>query len=134
MPRLITFALTITRISNKSFITHTFINQFFTFTSACIIIPALFVIAVYLLVLILKGNNTSSSLLTLTVCGLTIHYSLFIEIQLRGAALNEFTHTKVDKNTSPVKKTTFNKPKHFIILFHSFSLNSCKCLKHRQVQ
>ena len=73
----------------------------------------------HLLVLILKGKNTGSSLLTLTNCGLTLHSSLFIEIQL-----NQFMLVKVGKNTNLVKKHFFNKPKHFITLCHSFLLNN----------
>ena len=41
---LITFTLTITWIPNKSFITNSFINQFFVFTSAFIFIPPLLII------------------------------------------------------------------------------------------
>ena len=40
----ITFALTITGIPNKSFIAYAFINQFFAFTPAFIIIPTLLII------------------------------------------------------------------------------------------
>ena len=77
-------------------------------------------------VLILKGKRIDSSLLTLTICGLTLHSWLFIEIELNGiafsgATLNKFTLVEVDKNVNPVKKTLFNKPKYFIIhvnLFH----------------
>ena len=52
----------------------------------------------HLLVLILKGQNTSSSLLTLIISGLTLHYWLFIEIQINGVALNGFTYDKTVKN------------------------------------
>ena len=45
-------------------------------------------------VLILKGENTGSSLLTLIISGLTLHAWLFIEIQLNGVALNRFTYGK----------------------------------------
>ena len=41
---------------------------------------------------------------------------------------------KVDKNDNPVRKTLFNKPKHFIILCHCFSLNNCECLRYHQRQ
>ena len=61
----------------------------------------------HLLVLILKGKNTGSPPLRLTICYLTLHSWLFIEIQL-----NKFMLVKVDKNVNPVKNTTFNKPKH----------------------
>ena len=40
----ITFALTVTKIPNKSFIAYAFINQFFAFAPAFIIIPTLLVI------------------------------------------------------------------------------------------
>ena len=40
----ITFTLTTTRIPNKSFIAYAFINRFFAFTPASIIIPTLFII------------------------------------------------------------------------------------------
>ena len=69
----------------------------------------------HLPVLTLKAQNTGSSLLRLTVCGLTLHYWLFIEIQL-----NEFKPVKVDKNANPVKKAPFNKPKHFYIILFFF--------------
>ena len=55
-----------------------------------------------LLVLILKGKNTGSSLLTLTIFGLTLHYWLFFEIQL-----NKFTFLKVDTDANPVKNNFF---------------------------
>ena len=51
-------------------------------------------------VLLLKEKKIDPSLLTLTICGLTLHPWLFIEIQL-----NEFMPAKVDKNANPVKKT-----------------------------
>ena len=82
-----------------------------------------------MLVLMLKGKTTGSSPLTLTTYGLTLHYWLLIEIQL-----NEFTLVKDDKNANPAKKVRFNKPKHFIILCHSFSLNNCKFLIYHQLQ
>ena len=54
----------------------------------------------HLFILILKvKKNTGSSLLTLTICDLTLHSWLFIEMQLSGiafseAALNEFMLVK----------------------------------------
>ena len=83
----------------------------------------------HLLVLELKGYNTGSSLLTLTICGYTLHSWLVMEIQL-----NIFTHVKVDNNANPVKKTFFYKLKHFVILYHSSSLNNCECLIYCQLQ
>ena len=83
----------------------------------------------HLLLLILKEKNTGSSSLTLTICGLTLHSELFIEKRF-----NEFTLVKVDKSTNPVKKTRFNKPKHFITLCHSFSLNNCEYPTYHQLQ
>ena len=62
-------------------------------------------IPLHLLVLILKGKNAGSLLLTLTIYGNTLNPWLFIEIQLSGAALNKFTLVKVDKNANPVKNT-----------------------------
>ena len=44
----------------------------------------------YLLALILKGKTAGSSLLTLTISGLTLNYWLFIEIRF-----NEFTLGKL---------------------------------------
>ena len=78
----------------------------------------------HLLVLILKGKNTGSFPLTLTICGLTLHFRLFIEMQL-----NKFTLVKVDKNANPVKKHFFYESKRFIIPCHFLSLNNCECLK-----
>ena len=54
----------------------------------------------HLLVSILKGKNTGSSPLRLTICGLTLQSWLFIEIQL-----SEFMPFKVDENANPVKNT-----------------------------
>ena len=70
----------------------------------------------HLLVLILKGYNTGSSLLTLTICGYTLHSWLVMEIQL-----NIFTHVKVDNNANPVKKhflISWNILLYYIILLH----------------
>ena len=69
-----------------------------------------------LLVLILKGKNTSLSTLRLIICGLTLHSLLFIEIQL-----NEFTLVKVDKDANHVKKHILISPNillHYVILFY----------------
>ena len=41
---------------------------------------------------------------------------------------------KVAENAIPVKKTPYNKPKHFVILCHSFSLNNSEWLKNHQLQ
>ena len=43
-----------------------------------------------LLVLIRKGENKDSSILTLTVSGLTLHSWLFIEIHFNGLRLGKF--------------------------------------------
>ena len=62
--------------------------------------------------------NIDSSLMTLTIFGLTLHSWLFIEIQI-----NEFTLVKVDKNANPIKRllyTLFNKLNIFITLCHFF--------------
>ena len=56
----------------------------------------------HLLILILKGKNTGSLLLALTICGLASHSWLFIEMQLNGAALNKFTLVKIDRNTRKI--------------------------------
>ena len=45
-------------------------------------------------------KNTGSSPLTLATCGLVLHSSLLIEIQL-----NEFMLVKLDKIINPVKNT-----------------------------
>ena len=51
----------------------------------------------HLLVFILKWKNTGPSLLTLTICGLTLHSWLFSEIQI-----NKFRLAKVDKKNSEI--------------------------------
>ena len=53
----------------------------------------------HLLILILKGENTGLSLLTLTISGLALNFLLFIEIQLRKVALSGF---KCDTTVNPV--------------------------------
>ena len=78
----------------------------------------------HLLVVILKGKNTVSSLLTLGICGLTLHSWLLIEIHFSGA-LNGIT---LDKIVNLVKNTFFNKSNIFIS-YYSFSLNTYKFLK-----
>ena len=81
----------------------------------------------HLLVLILKGKNTGSSPLTLTIYGLTLHsWNIEIEIQLNGnafsgAALNEFTLVKVDKNDNTIKRHLSKNPNillYYVIFFH----------------
>ena len=70
----------------------------------------------HLLASILKGKNTVSSLLTLTICGLTLHSYLFSEIQIKI-----FTLFKVDKKGNPVKKHLLinsNIMLYNVILFH----------------
>ena len=56
----------------------------------------------HLLVLILKGKNTGPSQLTLTMCGLSLHFRLFIEIKL-----NEFTLVKLVKKLLILQKRPF---------------------------
>ena len=83
----------------------------------------------HLLVLIIKGQNTGSLLLTLTISGLTLHFWLFIEIQL-----NEFTLIKVDKIVNPAKNAFLTNPNtllHYVIFF---SLNICECPLYHQHQ
>ena len=82
----------------------------------------------HLPVLTLKAQNTGSSLLRLTVCGLTLHYWLFIEIQL-----NEFKPVKVNKNANPVKKHLLINPNIFIS-YYSFLFNTYECLKYHKLQ
>ena len=70
----------------------------------------------HLLTSILKGKNTVSSLLALTICGLTLHSCLFSEIQIKI-----FTLFKVDKKGNPVKKHLLinsNIMLYNVILFH----------------
>ena len=73
----------------------------------------------HLPVLILKGKNTSSFLLTLTICGLTVHSWLLHEIQfnraaLKGAALYRATQNGAGLNraaldVAALKGATLNK-------------------------
>ena len=78
----------------------------------------------HLRILKLKGKNTDSLLLTLTIYGLTLHSSLFIEMHF-----NEFALDKLQpKNIIAEINISFYKSEHFIILCHSFSLNNCECL------
>ena len=70
----------------------------------------------HLFVLILRRRNTGSSPLTLTIYNLTLHFWLFVEIQL-----NEFMLVKVDKNINPLKKHFLINPSillYYVILFH----------------
>ena len=67
-------------------------------------------------------------LLRLTICGFTLHYWLFIEIQL-----NEFTPVKVDKIVNPVNNTFLTNANIFIS-YYSFLLNAYECLKYHQLQ
>ena len=87
----------------------------------------LFQLPLHLLVLILKGLNTGSSLLKLTVCGLTLHYWLFIEIHLSGVTANK---KKKKKN---FVKNTFLINSNIFISYCSFSLTTYECLKHHQL-
>ena len=70
----------------------------------------------HLFVLILKGKKRDSLLLTLTICGLTLHSLLFLEMQR-----NQYTQVKVNKNANPVKKHFLTNPSillYYIILFN----------------
>ena len=67
----------------------------------------------HLLVLILKGKNTSSSPLTLKICGLILHSWLFTERQLYI-----FMLVKVDKNVNLANKHLLINPS--ILLYISF--------------
>ena len=58
-------------------------------------------------------------LLTLIISGLALHGWLFIEIQVKEVVL-----TKFDKNNDPMKKTLFNKSKHFTLYHFSSSSNT----------
>ena len=66
-------------------------------------------------------EKTGSSPLTLMTCGLVLHSSLLIEIQLSGIAFNEFAFAKPDKIVNPAKNNFFNKSKHlhlhYVIFF-----------------
>ena len=76
----------------------------------------------HLLVLILKGKNTGSSQLTLTICGLSLHLWLFIEIQLI-----EFTLVKLGQIVNPAKNTFLTNPNillHYVIFSHQIIVNA----------
>ena len=60
-------------------------------------------------------KNTCSSLLTLTIQDLNLHFLLFIEIQR-----NEFTLVKLDKIVNPTKNTFLTNWNIFITLCHFF--------------
>ena len=82
----------------------------------------------HLLVLILKGKNTGSSLLRLTICGLTLHSWLFIEIKLNGiafsgAALKKFTLAKVNIYANLVKKHLLINPNILYFLIFNYIFN-----------
>ena len=75
----------------------------------------------HLLVLILRRKYTESSPLTLTICGLTLHSWLFIEIQR-----NIFTLVRVNKHGNPVKKHLLINPSillYYFILYHQIIVN-----------
>ena len=71
----------------------------------------------HLLLLILKGKNRGSSLLTLKICGLTFYSSFFIEIHF-----NEFTRGKLQlKNIIAEINICFTNPNtllYYVTLFH----------------
>ena len=73
-------------------------------------------ILLHLLILILKGINTRSLLLTLTIYGLTLHSRLFIEMQI-----NEFTLGKLQpKNIIAEINTSFKDPD--VLLYYAIFL------------
>ena len=75
----------------------------------------------HLLVLILKGKNAGSSLLTLTISGLTLHYWLFIETHF-----NEFPFDKLQpKNIIAVKKHFLINPNilYYVMFFNQILMN-----------
>ena len=79
--------------------------------------------------LISKGENTGSSLLTLTIFGLTrlLYYSLKqILLSLHLIYYNQ--------RTSLSKSIFAFQTQNFIILCHSFSLKNCECLIYHQQQ
>ena len=80
----------------------------------------------HLLALILKGKKTGSSLLTLTISGLTLHSLLFIEIHF-----NEFTVDKVHPKNIIAETNVSYTNLNIFILFHPFSLNTCECLMYQ---
>ena len=57
------------------------------------------------------------------------YFTLVIEIQLNGVALNEFSPIKVYKIVTPVKKAFLITPNIFIS-YYSFSLNTYKSIKN----
>ena len=70
----------------------------------------------HLLILILKGKNAGSSLLTLTISGLTYFTLLIIHWNI---AQQIYKFVKVDKNANPVKKIFLINPK--VLYYTSFS-------------
>ena len=77
-------------------------------------------VALHLLLLMLKGKNTGSSLLPLTICGFTLHYWLFNEIHFNG-----FTLYKVDENANPVKNSFLMSCNilYYVLRFHQILVN-----------
>ena len=110
----------------------TLIFQFLT-TSETHIFPyeslILLQVLLHLLVFNTKTTKYGSSLLTLTISGLTLHFSLVIEVHISGVTVNKFTLDKIVNSA----KNSFNKLKRFYIIY-SFSLNTYEYLKYHQLQ
>ena len=66
----------------------------------------------HLLILILKGRNTGSLLLALTICGLTLHSWLFTEMHY-----NEFTLGKIQPKNI-IAEININLKDPDILLYH----------------
>ena len=83
----------------------------------------------HLLDLILKRKSTGSSLLTLTIFRLPLHYWLFIKTHF-----NRFKFDKLQpKNIITETNIRFTNPNIFI-LFHSVLSNTSECLIYQQLQ
>ena len=72
-------------------------------TNFCIRIINITTTATAFIVSIINGKNTGSSPLTLTTCGLVLHFWFFIQIQLNGIAFKELAFVKSDKIVNPRK-------------------------------
>ena len=87
----------------------------------------------HLLVLILKRKNTGSSLLTLTVYGLSLHSWLFIEIHFNGA-LNQVKLVDYNQKTLLFEWVFILQTQTFYYTMLCFSLNNCEFLIFHQLQ
>ena len=77
-----------------------------------------------------KRKKTGSLLLTLTICGLNLHSSLFIGIHFNGFTLDKLQPKGIDAGIN----ICFINPNKLIMLCHCFSLSSCECLIYHQQQ